>query len=88
MPLSICFDQDAWDQYVYWQGQDRRILKRINILIRDCQRDPFHGIGKPESLKRELSGYWSRRIDDSHRLIYRVTHAELQIIACRYHYST
>lgn len=88
MPLSVCFDQDAWDQYVYWQGQDRRVLKRINILIRDCQRDPFHGIGKPEPLKRELSGYWSRRIDDSHRLIYRVTHAELQIIACRYHYGT
>ena len=87
MPLGVRFDPDAWQQYLYWQGQDRKTLERINLLIRDCQRDPFHGIGKPEPLKRELAGCWSRRIDDTHRLVYRVSGRELQIVACRYHYG-
>ncbi|HEX7338808.1 MAG TPA: Txe/YoeB family addiction module toxin [Rhodanobacteraceae bacterium] len=87
MALHIAFHPDAWEQYVYWQSQDRKTLERINALIRDCQRDPFHGIGKPEPLRRRLTGYWSRRIDDTHRLVYRTAGHELQIIACRYHYG-
>jgi toxin YoeB len=87
MPLGVRFDPDAWQQYLYWQGQDRKTLERINLLIRDCQRDPFRGIGKPEPLKRELAGCWSRRIDDTHRLVYRVSGRESQIVACRYHYG-
>lgn len=87
MPLGVRFDPDAWQQYLYWQGQDRKMLERINLLIRDCQRDPFRGIGKPEPLKRELAGCWSRRIDDTHRLVCRVSGRELQIVACRYHYG-
>ncbi|HET7931306.1 MAG TPA: Txe/YoeB family addiction module toxin [Rhodanobacteraceae bacterium] len=87
MALGVRFDPDAWEQYLYWQGQDDKTLERINLLIRACQREPFHGIGKPEPLKRDLAGCWSRRIDDTHRLVYRVAGTELQIIACRYHYG-
>lgn len=88
MSLGVRFGPGAWQQYLYWQSQDRKTLERINLLIRDCQRDPFRGIGKPEPLKRELAGCWSRRIDDSNRLVYRVTEKQLQIVACRYHYGT
>lgn len=88
MTLRVCFDPVAWEQYLYWQGQDLKTLARINLLIQAGQRDPFRGIGKPEPLKRELSGCWSRRIDDMHRLVYRVTGADLQILACRYHYGS
>lgn len=77
----------AWEDYEYWQGQDRKTLKRINALITDCLRNPFEGIGKPEPLKENLSGYWSRRIDDMHRLVYCVDGSALVIIACRYHYQ-
>ena len=77
----------AWDDYVYWQGQDRKTLKRINALIQDSMRDPFVGIGKPEPLRENLSGFWSRRIDDTHRLVYAVEGDALAIIACRYHYD-
>ena len=77
----------AWDDYVYWQGQDRKTLKRINALIQDSMRDRFRGIGKPESLRENLSGFWSRRIDDTHRLVYSVEGDALAIIACRYHYE-
>ncbi|MEO6967762.1 MAG: Txe/YoeB family addiction module toxin [Rhodanobacteraceae bacterium] len=87
MARSIGFHPDAWDDYLYWQNQDRKTLDRINILIRECRRDPFRGIGKPEPLKDKLSGLWSRRIDDTHRLVYRIVGNELQIVACRYHYS-
>lgn len=87
MTLGVCFDPVAWEQYLYWQSQDRKTLERINTLLNACQRDPFRGIGKPEPLKGELSGFWSRRIDDTHRLVYRVAGNELQIIACRYHYG-
>lgn len=87
MSLRVCFDPDAWAQYLYWEGQDRKTLERINALIHNCQRDPFKGIGKPEPLKGEFSGFWSRRINDTHRLVYRVTGHELQIVACRYHYG-
>jgi len=84
---TVCFDPVAWEQYLYWQGQDHKMLDRINVLIRDCQREPFRGIGKPEPLREKLSGCWSRRINDTHRLVYRVTNRELQILACRYHYG-
>jgi toxin YoeB len=82
----LTFTAEAWDSYVYYQTQDRKTLKRINDLIKDAQRDPFAGIGKPEALKHSLSGCWSRRIDDSNRLVYMVDEETLTIISCRYHY--
>ena len=84
---SIHFDPDAWDDLLYWLGADRRMAKRIARLIGDIQRDPFTGIGKPEPLKGDLSGYWSRRIDDEDRLVYRANDAEVKILKARYHYS-
>ncbi len=87
MPSRIVWTLSAWDDYLYWQGQDRKTLKRINLLIQDSVRDPFSGIGKPEPLKENLSGFWSRRIDDTHRLVYVVEGDDLAIIACRYHYG-
>ncbi|TKC91745.1 Txe/YoeB family addiction module toxin [Trinickia terrae] len=83
----VLFTPDAWDDYVYWQGQDRKTLKRINQLIREAQRTPFEGIGKPEPLKANFSGFWSRRIDDTNRLVYEADDDQLSIIACRYHYQ-
>ena len=80
------FTDEAWNDYLYWQSQDRKTLKRINDLIKDVDRDPFAGLGKPEALKHSLSGCWSRRIDETHRLVYMVTDDEVIIIACRYHY--
>ena len=85
--LRITWTVTAWEDYQWWQGQDRKTLKRINSLIRDCLRDPFGGVGKPEALKENLSGFWSRRIDDSHRLVYCVDASDLVLIACRYHYE-
>jgi toxin YoeB len=82
----ICFRERAWSDYLYWQQTDRKILKRINTLIRDIQRDPAAGIGKPEALKHELSGLSSRRINDEHRLVYTLMDGELVIVQCRYHY--
>lgn len=87
MPSRIIWTLAAWDDYQYWQGQDRKTLKRINSLIKECLRDPFEGIGKPEVLKENLSGFWSRRIDDVNRLVYRVDGDDLVVIACRYHYD-
>jgi toxin YoeB len=83
----VLFTPDAWDDYVYWQGQDRKTLKRINQLVRDAQRIPFEGIGKPEPLKENLSGFWSRRIDDTNRLVYEADDNQISIISCRYHYQ-
>jgi toxin YoeB len=83
---AIRFVPDAWDAYLYWQDQDKKTLKRINLLITTAARDPFIGIGKPEPLRGDLSGYWSRRIDDANRLVYRATDAELVIITCRFHF--
>lgn len=80
------FTDEAWDDYVYWQGQDKKNLKRINQLIEAARRTPFEGIGKPEPLRENLSGYWSRRIDQSNRLVYEVNDTEIIIISCRYHY--
>jgi toxin YoeB len=87
MLSRISWTLAAWEDYRYWQGQDRKTLKRLNRLIEECLREPFAGIGKPESLKENLSDFWSRRIDDSNRLIYRVDGEDLVIIACRYHYD-
>ena len=78
--------QSSWDDYLYWQTQDKKTLKRINRLIVDTQRTPFTGIGKPEPLKENLAGFWSRRIDDAHRLVYAVDTDAITIITCRYHY--
>ena len=86
MARFLTFTPAAWDDYVYWQSQDKKTLKRINELIRDVMREPFTGIGKPEPLRENLAGYWSRRIDDTHRLVYAVDKAQITIIACRYHY--
>lgn len=76
----------AWDGYIYWQTIDKKILKRINELINDIKRSPFNGIGKPEPLKFELAGKWSRRINDEHRLVYQIKNHEIIIFQCRYHY--
>jgi len=83
----LAWTKEAWKDYVYWQSQDRKTLKRINKLIVDTQRTPFEGIGKPEPLKENLAGFWSRRIDESNRLIYIVDDNKLTIISCRYHYE-
>lgn len=82
----LSWTDEAWNSYVYWQTQDQKILKRINKLIADVKRSPFDGIGKPEPLKENLSGFWSRRIDDSNRLVYAVDDTAITIISCRYHY--
>ncbi|MBU1691641.1 MAG: Txe/YoeB family addiction module toxin [Gammaproteobacteria bacterium] len=84
---AIRFVPDAWDAYLYWQDQDKKTLKRLNLLITAAARDLFTGIGKPEPLRGELSGYWSRRINEVNYLVYRATAAELVIIACRFHYD-
>jgi len=80
------FTSQAWDDYQYWQTQDRKTLKRINQLIQEVQRTPFEGIGKPEPLKANLSGFWSRRIDDVNRLVYEADDVQISIVSCRYHY--
>jgi toxin YoeB len=82
----LAWTDEAWQDYLYWQNQDRKTLKRINKLIQSAQKQPFEGIGKPEPLKANLSGFWSRRIDDTNRLVYAVDDNYLTIIACRYHY--
>jgi toxin YoeB len=84
--VKLIFDEHAWDDYLYWQGQDRAILLRINELIKECLRTPFSGRGKPEPLRGPLSGFWSRRITREHRLVYRVEGESLLIAQCRYHY--
>ncbi len=83
---KIWFDE-AWEDYLYWQTQDRKTLKRINALLKDIERSEFNGIGKPELLKGELSGFWSRRIDDANRFVYRIKDGILEILSCRGHYD-
>jgi toxin YoeB len=84
--LNRKFTPESWETYVYWQTQNKKTLKRINDLIKDAQRNPFTGIGKPEALRYNLSGFWSRRIDEANRLVYEVQGSDLVIISCRYHY--
>ncbi len=86
MTRLLAWTDDAWADYVYWQGQDKKTLKRINKLITDTKRSPFEGFGKPEPLKENLSGFWSRRVDESNRLVYAVNDSHITIISCRYHY--
>ena len=84
---TIQWDLDAWEDYLYWQTQDKKILKRINQLVKDISRNQFDGIGKPEPLKGNLAGFWSRRIDGEHRLVYAVVDKTILIISCRGHYD-
>ena len=84
--MKLVFAENAWEDYLYWQKTDKKILKRINMLIKDIAREPFEGIGKPEPLKHALSGYWSRRINDEHRIVYKVQDDSLLIAQLRYHY--
>lgn len=84
--MKLIFSDEAWQDYLYWQAQDKRMVARINKLIKETQREPFAGIGKPEALKHALAGFWSRRITDEHRMIYKIDGASLLIAQLRYHY--
>ena len=84
--MRLIFAEEAWDDCLYWQKQDKRMVERINKLIAEIKREPFSGVGKPEPLKHALSGYWSRRINDEHRMVYRVESGALLIAQLRYHY--
>jgi len=85
--MKLAFSTQAWEDYLYWQKADKKTLKRINLLIKDIQRSAYEGIGKPEPLKHGLAGYWSRRIDNEHRLIYKCKHDSTLIAQLRYHYE-
>ena len=87
MSKNLAWTDAGWSDYIYWQSQDKKTLKRINKLIDNILRSPFEGIGKPEALKENLSGFWSRRIDDTNRLVYVVDDEHITIIACKYHYN-
>jgi len=87
MPKRLVWTPAAWEDYLFWQGQDKKTLKRINTLIQDTLRTPVAGIGKPEPLPANISGFWSKRIDDSHRLVYAVGGDDLAVVSCRYHYE-
>lgn len=84
--MNLTFSSHAWDDYLYWQKTDKKTSQRINLLIKDIQRTPFEGIGKPEPLKHALSGYWSRRINDEHRIVYKINSESIFIAQLRYHY--
>ena len=84
--MKLIFSEQAWEDYLHWQKNDRKILTRINYLIQEIQREPFSGIGKPEPLKHALSGYWSRRINDEHRIVYKIQDGSLLLAQLRYHY--
>ena len=85
--MKLVFQEEGWEDYLYWQTQDRKTLRKINTLIKECLRTPFTGTGKPEPLRGEFSGWWSRRIDETNRLVYRATDDGLLIGQCRYHYE-
>ena len=85
--MKLVFSARAWEEYLYWQKTDKALLKRINVLIKEIQRSPFRGIGKPEPLRHGLSGYWSRRINDEHRFVYKVSGDNIFIAQLRYHYE-
>lgn len=84
--MKLVFAEKAWEDYLHWQKTDKKILNRINALIKEIQRDPFEGVGKPEPLKHALSGYWSRRINDEHRIVYKIHDGAILIAQLRYHY--
>jgi len=85
--MKLTFSSKAWEQYLYWQSTDKKLVKRINLLIKDIQRTPYEGLGKPEPLKHGLSGYWSRRINDEHRIVYKYQDDAILIAQLRYHYG-
>lgn len=85
--MKLIFVVESWEEYLYWQQNDKKKLRRINKLIQDISRNPYEGLGKPEPLKHKYQGFWSRRIDEEHRLIYRVVGDEIQIVKCRFHYD-
>lgn len=85
--MKYLFVEESWDDYLFWQKTDKKILKRINELLKDISRNPFTGLGKPEPLKHKYTGCWSRRITSEHRLIYQVTYDEIRILKCRFHYD-
>lgn len=85
--MRYVFTDESWEDYLYWQKVDKKKVKRINDLLKDISRTPYRGIGKPEALKHKYTGFWSRRIDQEHRLIYRVMHGDIQIAKCRFHYD-
>ena len=85
--MKVKFSQNSWEEYISWQSEDKKIVKKINELLKDIRRTPNIGIGKPEPLKFDLSGYWSRRIDKEHRLVYQVIDQEIFVYGCRYHYD-
>jgi len=84
--MIVCWAEKGWEDYLYWQRTDKKVLKRINMLIKDIKRCPFEGLGDPEPLRHHWSGYWSRRIDREHRLVYQATEQSIIIVQCRYHY--
>lgn len=84
--MKVTFLDQGWDDYLFWQQQDKKMLKKVNALLKDIHRHPFEGIGSPEPLKHDLAGYWSRRINLEHRLVYRMDGDEIRVIQCRYHY--
>ena len=84
--MKLIWSEKSWDEYLSWQSTDKKVLKKINNLLKDIKREPFEGIGKPEPLKYELAGCWSRRISDEHRLVYMVDDASISIVSCKYHY--
>ena len=85
--MNKLWQDEAWEDYIYWQTQDRKTLKRINLLLKDISRNGYDGIGKPEPLKEDHSGWWSRRIDDTNRLVYRIKNGQIEIAQCRTHYG-
>jgi toxin YoeB len=85
--MKLCFVDESWEDYLFWQKTEKNILRKINSLIKDITRSPFNGLGKPEALKHKYRGFWSRRIDNEHRLIYRVEEDEIWIVKCRFHYD-
>lgn len=85
--MKLIFVDESWEDYLYWQKNDKKIVQKINALIKDISRNPFSGIGKPEALKHKYKGFWSRRIDHEHRLIYQIKDDEIRIAKCRFHYD-
>jgi toxin YoeB len=84
--MMISFQKRAWEDYLYWQASNKSVLAKVNKLIKDISRNPYEGIGKPEPLRYELAGYWSRRIDEEHRITYKITDTQIIIVQCRHHY--
>ena len=85
--MNLLFTDEGWEDYIYWQQYDKKLLKKINSLLKEIKRTPYEGIGKPEPLKHELQGAWSRRINQEHRLVYEVFDEQINVMACRFHYK-